>query len=149
MPDKIKFQITTPERIVYQEEVDEIILPTPLGEIGILPHHIPLVSLLSPGEIRIKKGSEILHLATSGGFIEVQPKKVVVLADTAERVEEIDEKRAEEARQRAQQLLKEKRTDAKEFAALTAKIEKELARLKVVKRRHYREHPPAPVNKPD
>ena len=139
---KINFEITTPERIVYTDEVDEVILPTPQGEIGILPHHIPLVSILSAGEIRIKKADEIIQMATSGGFIEVKPNKVVALADTAERAEEIDEARAEEARIRAQGLLKEKRVDAKEFATLTAKIEKELARLKVAKRRRRRREPP-------
>ena len=81
-------------------------------------------------------------MATSGGFIQVKPDKVLVLADTAEQAEEIDEARAEEARKRAQGLLKEKRVDAREFAALTAKIEKELARLKVAKRRRRKEPPP-------
>lgn len=139
--DKLNFEITTPERVVYSDAVDEVILPTPQGEIGILPHHIPLVSLVSAGEIRIKKGSETIHMATSGGFVQVQPKKVMVLADTAERAEEIDEVRAGEARQRAQALLKEKRVDAAEFATLSAKIEKELARLKVAKRRRRHETP--------
>lgn len=132
---KINLEITTPERIIYKDEVDELVMPTPSGEIGILPHHVPLISLLAPGEIRITKGAEITNMAVSGGFIEVQPKKVVVLADTAERAEEIDEKRAEEARQRAEKLLKEKSVDQQQFTALSAKIEKELARLKVVRRR--------------
>ena len=148
---KLNFEITTPERTVYSDQVDEVILPTPQGEIGILPHHIPLVSILSAGEIRIKKGNEIIHMATSGGFIEIQPNKVVALADTAERAEEIDEVKAEEAKKKAQELLKEKRVDAKEFATLTAKIEKELARLKVAKRRKRREPrgmgPPGVSNK--
>ncbi len=135
MANKIKFEITTPERVVFSDEVHEIILPTLNGEIGILPHHIPLVSVLVPGEIRIKKGSEIIYMAVSGGFIQVRPDKVVVLADTAEREEEIDERRAEEARQKAKKLLEDKRTDSVEFAAISAKIEKELARLKVARRR--------------
>ncbi|MFH1207027.1 MAG: F0F1 ATP synthase subunit epsilon [Patescibacteria group bacterium] len=135
MPDKIKFQITTPERVVFEDEVDEITLPTQQGEIGILPHHIPLVSLLSAGEIRIKKGDEIIFMAVSGGFIQVKPTQVTVLADTAEREEEIDEQRAEEARQAARDLLTTKHADAADFAAVSAKLEKELARLKVVRRR--------------
>lgn len=142
MANKINFEITTPERVVFSDQVDEVVLPTPMGEIGILPNHIPLVSLLSPGELRIKKGSETIYLAVSGGFIEVRPDKVVVLADMAERVEEIDEKEAEEARKRAQKLMKEKQFDAKEFAALSAMMEKELVRLKVVRRR--RKEPPLP-----
>jgi len=138
MADKINFEITTPERKVFSDQVDEVVLPTPNGEIGILPNHIPLVSLLSPGELRIKKGDEVNYLAVSGGFIEVRPDKVVVLADTAEQAEEIDEAKAEEARKKAEGLLKEKRVDATEFAAISAKIEKELVRLKVVKRRRRR-----------
>lgn len=135
MTDKIKFQITTPERVVYDDEVDEIVLPTQQGEVGILPHHIPLVSLLASGEIRIKKGSETIYMAVSGGFIQVKPNQVTVLADTAEREEEIDEQRAEEARRRAHELLNSKRAEAADFAAISAKLEKELARLKVARRR--------------
>lgn len=142
MANKINFEITTPERIVYSDQIDEVVLPTPNGEIGILPNHIPLVSLLSAGEIRVKKGSDVIYMAVSGGFIEVRPDKVMVLADTAEHAEEIDEAKAEEARKRAQELSKEKRADAREFAALSAKIEKELARLKVAKRRRRIKEPP-------
>ncbi len=137
MTDKLHLQITTPERVIYADDVDEIVLPTPNGEIGVLPHHIPLMSLLSAGEIRIVRGTDTVLLAVSGGFIEVQPNKVVVLADTAERAEEIDEQRAEEARKRAEALLKEKRVDEQEFVALSAQMEKELARLKVVRKRRH------------
>ena len=144
MSDKFKFEITTPERTVYSDTVDEVILPTLNGEIGILPNHIPLVSVIKPGEIRIKKGSEESSFAVSGGFIEVQPNKVIVLADTAERAEEIDEARAEEARRRAEDMAKEKRVDAREFAAISAKIEKELSRLKVVRRRR-KNRPISPI----
>ncbi|MDD5040134.1 MAG: F0F1 ATP synthase subunit epsilon [Patescibacteria group bacterium] len=143
---KIRFEITTPERTVFSDEVDEVILPTPQGEIGVLPNHIPLVSLLSAGELRIKKGGETIYMAVSGGFLQVRPDKVVVLSDTAERAEEIDETKADEARKRAQELVKEKRVDASEFARLSAKIEKELARLKVArKRRNPRQQPPPPA----
>ncbi len=135
---KLNFEITTPEKVVYSDQVDEVVLPTVQGEIGILPNHIPLVSILKPGELRIKKGNEEEFLAVSGGFIEVRPDKVVVLADSAEKSDDIDEEKAEEARQKAEKLLTEKKTDAKEFAALSAKIEKELVRLKVVKRRRRR-----------
>lgn len=145
MPGKINFEITTPEKVVYSDQIDEVVLPTPNGEIGILPNHIPLVSLLSAGEIRVKKGDDVTYMAVSGGFIEVRPDKVIVLADTAEQAEEIDEAKAEEARKKAQELSREKRADAREFAALSAKIEKELARLKVAKRRRRRKEPPIPV----
>lgn len=135
MAGKLKFEITTPEKIVYSAEVDEVVLPTPQGEIGILPNHIPLVSLLTPGEIRIKKDGEAVFMAVSGGFIEVRPDKVVALADTAEHAEEIDEQRAEEARKRAEQLSKEQRRDNVDYMALAAKMEKELTRLKVARRK--------------
>ncbi|MFA5134401.1 MAG: F0F1 ATP synthase subunit epsilon [Patescibacteria group bacterium] len=144
MAGKLKFEITTPERVVFSAEIDEVVLPTPQGEVGILPNHIPLVSLLSPGELRIKQGGETTFMAVSGGFIEVRPDKVVVLADTAERAEDIDEARAEEARKRAQQLSREKRADAAEFAALSAKMEKELARLRVARKKRRR-RPEAPL----
>lgn len=132
---KINFEITTQERTVYQAEVDEVILPTKTGQIAVLPNHIPLVSVLAAGELIIKKGTETIPVAISGGFVEVQPNnKVVVLASTAERLEEIDEQRAEEARVRAESLMKEKRDDAQEYAVLAAKLQKELARLKVVRK---------------
>ncbi len=144
MDKKITLEISTPERVVLSKQVDEIVLPTPNGEIGILPNHIPLVSLLSAGEIRVREGNETSYLAVSGGFIEVRPDKVVVLADTAEHADEIDAAKAEEARQRAQKLAREKRSDAVDFAALSAKIEKELARLKVARKKRSRPLPERP-----
>lgn len=133
----LTLQITTPERTLFSGEVEQISLPTPLGEITVLPHHLPIVSILSPGELRYKAEGTETHLAVSGGFIEVKKNEVVVLADTAEREEEIDEVRAEEARKRALALMKEKRVDAQEFAALAAKMEKELARLRVVRKHRH------------
>ncbi|MFA6908649.1 MAG: F0F1 ATP synthase subunit epsilon [Patescibacteria group bacterium] len=131
----LRLEITTPESVVYTDSVDEIVLPTVQGEIGILPHHVPLMTVLRAGEIRIKKGGEETSMAVSGGFVEVRPDAVVILADTAERAEDIDEQRAEEARQRAHALLEEKQVDQVEFAELSSKIEKELARVKVVRKR--------------
>lgn len=131
---KINFKIATPERVVFKNDVDQITLPTKQGEITILPNHIPLIAVLKPGEIVIKNDNEEVSLAVSGGFIEVLSDKVVVLADTAERAEELDIERAEAARKRAEEALKQKKFDAKEFASLTAMMEKELARLKVAKK---------------
>ena len=131
----LKFKIVTPERVVFEDTVDAVVLPTVEGEITVLPHHIPLVSLLKAGEIRIKKGSEEIPLAVSSGVIEVDGEKVVVLADTAERADELEEAKIEEAREAAQKLMSEKRNDAEGFAEATALLERELARLKVVKRR--------------
>ncbi len=128
---KINFKIATPERVVFKDEVDSITLPTQSGEITILPNHLPLISVLKPGDIVIKKGNDAFDIAVSGGFIEVLSTKVVVLADTAERSEEIDVARAEAAVKRAQTLREEKLTDSREFAKVAALIEKELVRVKV------------------
>lgn len=134
MSDKlIKFQIVTPERIVLEEEIRQITVPTKQGEITVLPDHIPLVASLQAGVIEIKKsdGSPEI-MAVSGGFIEVLKDKVVILADSAERGDEISLERAEEARKRAEEL-KEK-VEHGQFADISAKIAKELARTKAVRR---------------
>ncbi len=137
MADKyIQFEIVTPERIVLKEQVVQVTVPTKEGEITVLPNHIPLVAVLVSGviEVRTPKG-DIEVMAVSGGFIEVLKDKVVILADTAERAEEIDLKRAEEAQKRAEDLKgKETRYDREQFARLSALIEKELARTRAAKR---------------
>lgn len=136
----IHFKIVSPERVVYEDDVDQVTLPAKEGEITILPNHIPLVASLHAGELVVKKGNRMVPMVVSGGLVEVQPGSLVtVLADTAEKIEEIDEKRAEEARQRATQLMKEKVVEAEDYAALAAKLEKELVRLKVA-RKYRRDH---------
>ncbi len=135
---KIDFEIVTPERVVYSDEIERVSLPTPQGEITILPHHIPLISALSAGELKVAKGNEEIIMAISSGYVEVRPNKVIVLADTAERAEEIDIARAEKARKKAEELLKTRRTDQKEFAAVMSVIEKELARMKVAEKHRSR-----------
>ena len=106
----MKFQIVTPEKTVSSDEIQQVSLPTPDGEITILPHHIPLVTILKPGELRYVKNKEEISLAVSGGFVEVRDDgSVVVLADTAEHAAEIDLARAEEARNRAAKLMTEAR----------------------------------------
>jgi F-type H+-transporting ATPase subunit epsilon len=131
---KIKFEITTPERVVYTDEVDSITIPTAKGEITVLPDHIPLIALLVPGELHIKKGNQEELMAVSGGFIEVRKDKVIVLSDTAELAHEIDVEAVEEAKKRAEKLLQEKRTDQVDYVGLSANLERELARLKVGKK---------------
>lgn len=137
----INFEIATPERIVYKDSVDSLTLPTREGEITVLPHHIPLVSVLQPGAITVRKGQQEQYIAVSGGFIEVQPQnRVVVLADTAERAEELTIDAIEKARAEAQKVLAEKRTaDTGSFALAAAALERELARLKVA-RKHRGPH---------
>jgi len=137
MSDKfIKFEIVTPEKVVLKEEILQITIPTKTGEITVLPNHIPLVSSLVPGVVHVKKrNGEDEIMSVSGGFLEVLKDKVVILADTAERAEELDMNRAEEAHRRASEL-KEKARQGEEinFAEVNAAIERELARTKAVKR---------------
>lgn len=132
----IKFEIVTPERVVLKEEITQITLPTRAGEITVLPNHIPLVSSLLPGVIQIKKkNGEEEVISISGGFLEVLKDKVVILADAAERAEEIDMARAEEGRKRAEELKKQARSgDQVNFTEVNAAIERALARTKAVKR---------------
>jgi F-type H+-transporting ATPase subunit epsilon len=130
----INFKIVTPERVVYEAEIDQVTLPTSSGEITILSNHIPLVSLLAAGELLIKIGDKIIPMAVAGGFVQVGKNQVVILADSADKIEEIDEKRAEEAKKRAEELLKTKQVDTTEFATLAGQIERELAKLKVVRK---------------
>ncbi|PIP26093.1 MAG: ATP synthase F1 subunit epsilon [Candidatus Moranbacteria bacterium CG_4_9_14_3_um_filter_40_7] len=137
MSDKyIKFEIVTPERVVLKEEVRQVTVPTKAGEITVLPDHIPLVSSLMPGVIYLKKrNGEDEIMSVSGGFLEVLKNKVVILADTAERAEEIDMDRVEEARRRAVELKeKARRGENVNFVEINAAIERELARTKAIKR---------------
>jgi len=131
----LHFKIITPERVLFDDQVQQVSLPTPGGEITVLPHHIPVLSLIESGEVRIKSAdNKIVPLAISGGFTEVNGDRILLLADTAERVEEIDETRALEAQKRAEELLKEKQVDTQDYALLMAKIEKEMARLRVARK---------------
>lgn len=126
--------IVTPERVIFSDEIEYVTLPTEEGEITVLEDHVPLVGILKPGELLISRVNETIPLAVSGGVVQVRQQVITILADTAERVEEIIEERAEEARKRAEQILAEKSFDAAEYAALSAKMEKELARIKVAKK---------------
>jgi len=138
MPDKkrIKFEIATPERVVLKEEILQVTVPTIEGDITVLPKHSPLVSILRPGVLELKKmDGSIEIISVSGGFVEVLLNKIIILADTAERAEEIDLERAEEARQKAEESLKNLRNvDSTQFANLSAMIEKELARTRSAKK---------------
>ena len=134
----IKLDIVTVERMVYSEDVDMVIAPGVQGQLGILPHHTPLMTTLQAGELRVKKGGEEFSMAITGGFLEVRPDKVVVLADAAERAEEIDIARAEEAKRRAEERLADKRAMGLDEARAEAALHRALARLMVggkVKRR--------------
>lgn len=136
---RIKFKIVTPERTVFESEINQATLPVADGEVTILPNHRSYIAALKAGEIILKKDGEEIVMATSGGFIEFNQNNLVVLADTAERAEEIDMKRAEEAKARAEEAMKQRISmDDAEFARVAAAIEKEMARLKVAKKHRTR-----------
>lgn len=137
----IQFKIVTPEKVVFEAEVYQATLPVEGGDVTILPEHIPYIGALKAGELVLRKeaGSEEISLVTSGGFVEFHGNTLMILADTAERAEEIDLARAEEARQRAEKL-KETSTQMsdEEYARTAAILEKELARVRVARKHHSR-----------
>ena len=136
----IRLDIVTAERVVYSEDVDVVIAPGIEGELGILPHHAPLMTTLQAGELRVRKGGEELSLAISGGFLEVRPDRVIVLADAAERAGEIDIARAEEAKRRAEEQLSH-RAPGVDTAQAEAALRRSLTRLKIAERRRKRQRP--------
>ena len=134
--EKIKFKIATPEKVVFESEVDQITCPTQLGEVTILANHIPLVANLVAGELKIVSGGDEQWFFVAGGFLEVRGKnEVMILADAAEREDEINMERAEAAKARAKKLMEEKTVDAEEFAQTQAALERSLFRIKLGKRR--------------
>jgi len=140
----IRLDIVTAERVVYSEEVDVVIAPGVEGQLGILPHHAPLMTTLVPGELRARKGGEEFSLVISGGFLEVRPDRIIVLADAAERAEEIDLARAEEAKRRAQELISHP-TPEVDVARAEAALRRSLARLKVAEKRRRRRQEPRTI----
>ena len=137
-----KLEIVTAERMVYSDDIDALVAWGMEGQLGILPHHAPLMTMLQPGDLMIRKGKEEEYLAISGGFLEVRPDKVIILADACERVDEIDIARAEEAKKRAQETMKAAPLSA-DAAAAEAALRRSLARLKVAERKRRR--PPGAV----
>jgi len=130
---KLTFELTTPEKVVFQQEVDQVTLPTMDGEITILPNHIALVAQLVPGVATLKKNGESEDVAVSGGFIQVDGKgKVTVLADTAERGMNLNLEDIEKAKKRAEDVMKNAaRGNDETFAHAAAELERELARYRV------------------
>ncbi len=133
---KILLKIVAQDHLVVEKEADSVSLETIDGQITILPNHVPLVAQLKPGEAVIKNNNIEEFLAIAGGFVEVGSNKVLVLANQVERVEEIDIDRAEEAKKRAEQkLLEMKDKETVEYTHFAAKLEKELLRIKVARKR--------------
>ena len=137
----MQLEIITAERRVFSDEVEVLVAPGIDGELGILPHHAPLMTALQPGEIMIRQEGQETYLAVSGGFLEVMGNQVTILSDACERSDEIDEERAQLAVQHAQERLASRTSDL-DLEAATSAIRRAESRLKVARRRRHREGPP-------
>ena len=133
----LQLEIVSPERRVFTDEVDMVVVPGIDGQLGILPHHTRLITALGTGELRIKQGGTEQSMLISGGFVEVRPDTVVVMADLAERSDEIDEARAVEARKRAEAELQET-SDPVDIARVRAALQTALMRERIATRRRSR-----------
>lgn len=136
----LQLEIVTPERLAYADEVDAVVLPGSEGELGVLPHHAPLITMLGIGELRIRKGAAEESFAIVGGFLQVRPDKVVVMAETADMASEIDLEKAQEARRAAERTLESGYVEGADLSAARAALQQALLRIRVAERR-YREGP--------
>jgi F-type H+-transporting ATPase subunit epsilon len=132
----LKLEIVTPEEKVYSEDVNMVTLPGSEGEFGVYPNHVPLLTTLKPGELRVVKDGREIALAVGEGFVEIKANAVSILTDMALEAEKIDEAAAEKAVERAKAAMKEDHS-AEEVAAIQASLQKALAQLHVKHRRHH------------
>ena len=132
----LQLEIVTPERLAYSDEVDSVVLPGFEGEMGVLPHHAPLLATLGVGELRIRKGGEEEFFAIAGGFVQVRPDKVVVMAETADMASEIDLEKAQEARREAERALESGYEEGADLAVARAALQQALLRIRLAERRH-------------
>ncbi|MBI4975252.1 ATP synthase F1 subunit epsilon [Candidatus Peregrinibacteria bacterium] len=135
MSKQIELKIVTPEKVLYQGLVDSVSLPTMEGEITILPDHIPIISAIKAGELKMKIDGKYQYFSITRGVAEVDGKTITLLTDAAESVHEIDEKRAQEAKERAQAIMSEKRHDEESYADAVVQMERALSRIKIAKKR--------------
>jgi F-type H+-transporting ATPase subunit epsilon len=136
----LQLDIVTPERQVFSDIVESVQVPGSEGELGVLPHHAPLVSTLGVGELRFRKDGTEESFAIVGGFLQVRPDRVVVLAETADLASEIDLETAQEARREAERALESGFHEAADLASARAQLQQALLRIRVAERR-YREGP--------
>jgi F-type H+-transporting ATPase subunit epsilon len=132
----LRLEIVTPEREAYSDDVDSVVCPGTEGEIGVLPHHAPLLSTLGLGELRIRKGNQEESFAIAGGFLQVRPDKVVVMAELADLASEIDLEAAEAARREAERAIQQGFEEPADLARARAAMERALLRIRVAERRH-------------
>jgi F-type H+-transporting ATPase subunit epsilon len=133
----LHLDIVTPEKLAYSDEVDAVVLPGSEGELGVLPHHAPLISTLGAGELRLRKAGQEESFAIVGGFLQVLPDKVVVMAETADLAADIDLERAEEARRKAEETLEGGYVEGADLAAARAALQTALLRIRVAERRQH------------
>ncbi len=135
MSKQIKVKVITPEQVVCECSVDQVTLPVTDGEVTILPEHRAYIASLQIGEILTKKDGEEVSIAVVGGFLEFANNELIILADEAERAEEIDIKKAEAAKKRAEDIKnKVIKTDETEYAHVAATLEREMSRIKIAKK---------------
>jgi F-type H+-transporting ATPase subunit epsilon len=134
MADTLKLEIVTPAAVTYSEDVSMVTLPTVEGQIGVYPHHIPLLTRIEPGEIIVRKSGGDDFIAVGGGLVEITGNSVSIVTDMAVAAKDIDAAKAEDARQRAAARLRDKISD-EEVATVNASLARSLAQLRVKKRR--------------
>ncbi len=132
----LRLEIVTPEAKTYSDDVDSVVIPGIEGELGVLPMHAPLMTQLTPGELRVFRKGEEIRLAVGEGFVEITSDKVAVLTDMAVKESDIDESAAEEAVRRAEQAMTGEKLSNEEYAATNASLIRSLALIKVKRRRH-------------
>lgn len=131
----LKLEIVTPECVAYSDDVDSVVVPGIEGELGILPMHVPLMTRVLPGELRVQKQGKEIHLAVGEGFLEVTQERVAVLTDMAIKESDIDENAVLAAIQRAEESMRGENLGAEELATVQASLQKSLAQLRVKRRR--------------
>lgn len=134
MAEAIMLEVVTPDKLVFSEKVDIVIAPGSEGEFGVLSNHIPFLSTLAEGELRYRQGKELHFMAVAGGFAEVLPDKVTVLAESAEVAREIDIDRAQKARERAEKRLAETKRAELDHARAESALRRALVRLRVAEK---------------
>jgi len=129
----IRLEVVGAERLVFSGDVEKVVAPGAQGQLGLLPHHAPLMTMLDPGELMVTQDGNEICIAVTGGFMEVRPDHIIVLADAAERADEIDIERAEEARRRAEERLQDQVTGI-DLAKAEVALKRSLLRLKAAER---------------
>ena len=138
----IRLEVVSAERLVFSGEVEKVVAPGAQGQLGVLPHHAPLVTLLAPGELMVTQDGSEICIAVTGGFMEERPDHIIVLADAAERADEIDIERAEEAKRRAEERLRNPVSDI-DLAKAEVALKRSLLRIRAAERTGGRRRRPA------